>query len=107
MEEEHPDIYSEGPTDEMYEKWDAEWGDKRSRWTGLWPGYLECFEQGLFCRDLCRDGRIIGTTITMSEALDRRNREPGFIRWHVTCGPDDEGAHPDLNRLATPQGGKL
>ena len=32
LEEEHPDIWEDGPTDEMYAKWDAEFDDKRIRW---------------------------------------------------------------------------
>ena len=51
MEEEHPDIYHDGPTDEMYERWDAEWGNKRLRWTGYWPGVLECWTLGIVCCD--------------------------------------------------------
>ena len=28
MEEDYPDIFTNGPTDEMWEKWDAEWGTR-------------------------------------------------------------------------------
>lgn len=44
MEETHPEVYRCGPTDEMEEKWDAEWGPRRMKWTGEWPGVVECRE---------------------------------------------------------------
>ena len=64
---------------------------KRARWTGLRVGVAECRALGWFCRDLHLDGalptkewpRVIGV---------------GNMRWHDPCGPDDEGAHEDLNR---------
>jgi hypothetical protein len=76
---------------------EAEYEAKRvdNRWTGLWPGYLECFRLGFFCRDLTRDGR----PVNFGEALEIQMRD-GFraIKWHIPCLPTDEGAHPDLNR---------
>lgn len=92
MEELHPDIYTQGATDEMYEKWDAEWGDKRVRWTGVSAGHVECLKLGLFCRDLYADGTPHKNEDGLPWPIP-----PGF-RWHIPCDAMDEGAHPDLNR---------
>jgi hypothetical protein len=95
LEEHHPEFYDEGPDEEMYAKWDAEWGDKRLRWTGAWPGKLECRELGFWCRDLDAQGNVVN----VREALDIQNAG-GRIRWQVPCEAGDEGAHEDLNRYA-------
>jgi hypothetical protein len=50
METEHPDIYRNGPTDEMYEKWDREWGARAIRWSGEWPGLAACREFNLWTK---------------------------------------------------------
>lgn len=34
MEELHPEVYSKGPTEEMQQKWTAEWGARALVWTG-------------------------------------------------------------------------
>jgi hypothetical protein len=65
----------------------------KTRWTGEWPGVAECRAAGLFCRDFHADG----TPVTEANPIDW-DKEWGKIRFHVPCGPDDEGAHPDLNR---------
>ena len=75
LEEDYPDIYENGPTDDMIRRWDAEWGPRRMPWTGVWPGEEECREFGWF-------------------SLDRS------IRWPVPCDPDTPGARPMLNDLA-------
>lgn len=75
METLHPKIYSEGPTAEMFAKFDQEWGAKRQIWSGEWPGVAECREMGLWCR----------------------MTEHGW----TPCAPDDPEAREDLNRLHT------
>lgn len=96
MEETHPQIYCQGPTDAMHRVWDAEWGDKRERWTGVWPGAIECYRLGLFCRTIFPDGTVASSEnpVTMERV------DAGGIQWHIPCGPEDEGAGPDLNRYA-------
>ncbi len=94
LEEEHPDIFEGGPTEEMYEKWDAAWGDKREPWSGEWPGKAECRELGFYCRDIAPDGTPYTRPYTAEEVLG------GKIKFHVPCNKGDSGAHEDLNRLA-------
>lgn len=67
------DIYRNGPTDEMYARWNDEWGSRRMPWSGIWPGVLECREYGLWAKLV--DGA-----------------------W-VTCDKDDPEATEDLNTL--------
>lgn len=69
-----------------------------ARWTGVWPGLLEARAAGLFCRDFHANG----SPVTAEHPIDW-DKEWGTIRFHVPCGPDDSGAHEDLNRLATYQ----
>lgn len=73
LEIEHPEIYEGGPTDEMCERWDREWGHRRIPWTGDWPGAAECREYGLYAKFT----------------------DHGWQK----CGPDDDGATEDLNTL--------
>jgi hypothetical protein len=75
LESEHPQIYENGPTDEMYEKFDDEWGERRIAWSGEWPGFVECREFGWYAK--------------------RNPSGPGYIR----CDKDDPDASEDLNRL--------
>lgn len=51
LEEDHPDIYRNGPTEAMLKKWDDEFYlASRLPWTGLWPGVEECREYGFWCK---------------------------------------------------------
>jgi hypothetical protein len=77
MEEDHPEVYANGPAPEMYAKWDAEWGPRRLPWTGEWPGDADAIALGWYARMV-----------------------PGVTGWYP-CGKDDPGAMPDLTRLMT------
>ena len=77
LEDEHPEIYETGATEEMYSKLDAaiEKAGGRLPWTGEWPGAAECREYGFWCYwgpDYGRSG------------------------W-VPCDKDHAGARADLN----------
>ena len=65
-----------------------------NRWLGVFPGYVECFELGWFCRSLTPEGKPLdyGDLLTKWD-----NNE---ILWHVPCGPEDDGASPNLSRWA-------
>jgi len=82
LERDHEKVYGEGPTEEMWAKFDAEVEKKGGyqTWTGEWPGIAECRERGWYCQD-------------------------GFgpsSRWgsFCPCPKDAPGAMEDLNRLA-------
>jgi len=74
MEVTHPDIYKNGLTDEMVEKWEEFVSPHLLPWTGIWPGVLECREYHLWCR----------------------RTEDGW----VPCVSDHPDAIEDLNTLA-------
>ena len=63
----------------------------KARWAGEHPGSAECRARGWYCRDLHLDGSVPTPANPMRFG-------PGNMRWHVPCGPDDEGASADLNR---------
>jgi hypothetical protein len=79
MEETHPDIYKNGATDEMWDAWEEEWGDKYPRWTGEWPKKADCRRFGLYCRNIVQ--------------------EDGSTKYGVPCNKEDPGAREDLNRI--------
>jgi hypothetical protein len=76
LEQEHPNIYSDGPTPEMYERWDREWGVRAIPWSGEWPGKAECRQYGLYAK-----------------MIEGKGWQP--------CAPTDEGVVEDLNTLLT------
>ena len=80
LEELFPDIYHNGPTKEMYDKFDAavEEAGGYLPWLGEWPDVAECRERGWYCQD---------------------GHGPDY-RWgsFCPCPPDAPGAIEDLNR---------
>jgi hypothetical protein len=52
LEEEHPEIFMQGPTEEMYPalEREVERVGGRMPWTGEYPGSAECRELGFWCR---------------------------------------------------------
>lgn len=75
LDTKHPEILRHGLTEAMVRKMDQEWGARRMRWTGEYPGVAQCREWGWYAR-----------------------RIPGERYWH-RCEPTDEGAMEDLNRI--------
>lgn len=82
LEEQHPEIYNEGATEEMWAKFDVEVEKKGGYelWDGEWPGVAECRKRGWYAQD---------------------GHGPNS-RWgsFCPCGPDALGAREDLNRFA-------
>lgn len=74
LETKYPEVFENGPTDEMIERFDREWGERRMPWDGSWPGDKECREYGLWAKMVPGQG------------------------W-MPCDPDDSEAREDLNRL--------
>jgi hypothetical protein len=83
MEFTHPEIYSEGPTNEMYERWDSEWGSRRLRWTGFWPGTQEAAALGWFCVFDPKIGWV-------ESSKDAPGAQPDLNRFYVSCKWDCE-----------------
>lgn len=89
LEEDHLDIYENGPTNEMYERYDAEiekFGGPLP-WTGEYPGISDAIRFGFYSRWVSR---------TTGKVIDYSANEHG--KWEI-CSKDDEGAGPDLNRI--------
>ncbi len=80
LEEEHPDVYDNGPTEQMYAVFDAEVAKRGGyvRWKGESEGLAECRERGWWCRK-----EATNTVMGMR---------------YVPCGPEHADAHEDLNR---------
>ena len=74
---------------------DEEYFANRIRWSGVWPGQLEAEHHGLFCHDLL-DGEPEPDIRKILKAQEQGRGAK--VQWHVPCGPDAVGAHPDLNR---------
>ena len=77
MEASHPDIYRNGPTEQMSRAFD-EYVDKfggRLPWTGVWPGVAECQEFGWYSKLVPGEG------------------------WKRVEDKNDKDATEDLNRL--------
>jgi hypothetical protein len=92
LEEKHPDIYKNGATEAMYEKFDAvvEAAGGRLPWTGEWPGAVECREYDLWCRWVeIPEGHVCASGTACL----------GLHGW-VVCDKSHPGAREDLNRLA-------
>lgn len=79
LEDTRPDLYNNGPTDEMYETWDATWKARRIQWSGEYPGLVECRELGFWC-------------------IRHLDAEGHHLRWENYVKPGTPGATEDLNR---------
>lgn len=90
MEEKHPEVYRDGPTEEMWGKYDAAVTSVGGPilWSGEWPGVDEARELGLYC--------YWGSRETGDPLPEFSQDVPG--RW-VPCSPGVPGSRPDLNRL--------
>ncbi len=76
LQQTHPDVYTQGPTETMEAIFDARVAASGGRgpWTGQWPGKAECIEFGWFSKWV--EGQ-------------------GWVR----CDADDPNSGPNLNRL--------
>jgi len=91
LEEEHPEIFKNGPTDDMFPALDAlvaKYGGKLP-WTGEFPGCMECREFGLWCR---------WVDIPEGHVCARRSHCEGVHGW-VVCDKHHPNARENLNRL--------
>jgi hypothetical protein len=79
LETEYPDIYTGGPTPEMVATWEKEWGPRRMKWEGWWPGEVEAVELGFW----------------VCWGPDMNPPQRGWVR--VKAGTP--GARPGLNEL--------
>jgi hypothetical protein len=88
MEQTHPKVCVEGPTDEMAERFEKEI-EKHGRlpWTGEWPNKDACRQLDLWCYWADRE---------TGEPIDQGSL-PG--KWQP-CDKDHPMASEDLNRLA-------
>jgi hypothetical protein len=80
LEEEHPDIFNNGATEAMYEKFDAAVAAVGGRlsWAGEWPGAPECREYDFW---------------------SYWGPDYGKTGW-ISCSKDHPGAREDFNRLS-------
>lgn len=76
MEFTHPDVYNDGPTEDMYEAYNTEvekYGGFLP-WAGIWPGVKECREFGWYSKFIPNKG-------------------------HIPCSIDDPEASENLNKI--------
>lgn len=76
----HPEIYHNGPTEQMEEVFDKAVSEKGGYlpWKGEVDGAAECRERGWYIREIT-------------------DNDGNFVRWE-RCSKDDPGAMEDLNR---------
>lgn len=91
LEEYHPDIYENGATDEMWEKFETE-VEKHGGyqpWSGEWPGVAECRERGWFCQDGFGPDRRWGSFCPCSPGAPDAREDLNRWEHFRTTGQDD------------------
>jgi hypothetical protein len=85
LEEEHPDIYVDGPTPEMEAVMDAEIEKIGGRlpWTGEWPGKDVCREFGWYAKLVPGKGWV-STTASDPDGSEDLNRIYRDADWDVS-----------------------
>ena len=94
LEEDHPDLFEDGPNEDMYPALDklVEEHGGRLLWTGEFPGSVECREYDLWSRWI---------EMPKDHVCPRPYRgECSGVHGWVVCNKDHPDAGEDLNRLA-------